>query len=223
MRKRRDDLTNPDEWWAHYAPEYESRTWLDSRSLLSAAIAHAPAPPLVDVGCGYGFLVEAARRFGMDATGLEASPAALTEAQRLHPLADVRQWSAHEALPFDDDSVGVFVLNEVVDHFSMADNVHLFSEMRRCLVMQGVLIVRSPSRYNRYDDDRGHISFFSPREFRLFVERAGFQIEEQPFVTMPLFGGGAVARRLVRLLYAITRSERLAARIDLVARKTTTG
>ena len=37
---------------------------------------------LLDLGCGYGFLVECARRFGVEAIGLEASEVALAECRR---------------------------------------------------------------------------------------------------------------------------------------------
>jgi SAM-dependent methyltransferase len=218
LRRGRGDLTKLDDWWNEYGTEYSNRTWRDSRNLLADAIRHAPGPPLVDVGCGYGFVVEAARRFGISSVGLEASRHALDTARRVHPGADIREWHSGDPLPFENESIGVVLLNEVVDHFALRDNQLLFGEIFRTLVFDGAVVVRSPSRFNRFDDDRGHVTFFSPREFAAFVTSFGFTIIDQPYTIQPLLGRSRVSRNLLRLA-AFAQPEWLTERIDLVAIK----
>jgi len=213
------DYTDPDTWWRHYAPAYEGRTWKDSRHLLAESIVHAEGGPLLDVGCGLGFLVECARRFGLEAYGLEASVVALERARALHPEAEIASWNAGEPLPFRDSSIGIAVLNEFVDHIDLPSNRLLFAELRRVLAPKGTLLVKSPSRHNKFDDDLGHVTFFSPSEFRAFVESFGFTVIAQPFSPQPLLGNSRLGKLSMRVLGALLPLERLAARIDLIAAK----
>lgn len=207
------------DWWLEYHGEYAGRSWLDYRHLLAEAIRYAPSPPLLDVGCGYGFLVECARQFGVGAIGLEASESALAEARRRHPEADVRSWRAGAPVPCADGVIGVVMLNQVIDHVTLDENQRLFAELRRALKPGGVVIAHSPSRFNRFDTDAGHVTFFSPSEFRTFVEGFGFRVVEQPYFPQPVLGKGA-GWLLVRAFTRVFKPERLAATIDVVAIKT---
>lgn len=206
-------------WWGEYAGAYAGRSWREYRGLLAEAIQHAPGGPLLDVGCGYGFLVECARQFGVEAVGVEGSEDALAECRARHPLADVRPWSAGSRLPLLSDSVGVAVAHEVIDHITLEDNRRLFAELRRVLKPGGVVLVKSPSRYNTADQDKGHVTFFSPAEFRAFVTGFGFEVVVQPYVPRALLGRSRGAWLAMRALTTAWPRERWAARIDLVARK----
>ncbi len=211
-------VPDADEWWTEYRSDYAARTWRDYRHLLAEVIRHAPGPPLLDIGSGYGFLVECARQFGMPAIALEASEIALAECRQRHPLADARAWSAGQPLPCADASIGVAMLNQVIDHVTLQENCLLFAELHRVLQPNGVLIAHSPSRFNTFDTDTGHVTFFSPSEFKTFVTDAGFRVIEQPYFPQPVLGTGA-GWLLVRLFARLFKPERLAATIDVVAIK----
>lgn len=210
---------DPNQWWIQYRKDYAGRSWRDYRHLLAEAVRYAPESPLLDIGCGQGFLVECARRFGIPAIGLEASQIALAECRRLHPDADTRLWRGGEALPCADGSIGVAMLNQVIDHVTLEDNRLLFAELRRVLKPDGALVAHSPSRFNRFDTDTGHVTFFSPSEFRTFVTGFGFRILEQPYFPQPVLGAGGAGWLLVRAFTRVFRPERLAATIDVVAVK----
>lgn len=212
-------LDDPDLWWKAYEHHYATRSWSDYRHLMAEFVSNAPGPPLLDVGCGQGFLLECARQFGLPAIGLEGSAAALDKCRELHPQVDARLWRGGEALPLPSGSIGGAVLNEFVDHIHPEQNEALFQELARVVRPGGALIVKSPSRHNRFDDDEGHVSFFSPSEFRAFVEKHSFEVVAQPFIPQPLLGPSGLALRLVRLAARIAGKERMAARIDLVARR----
>lgn len=219
MKEPSTDLTNPENWWAEYSKDYAGRTWRNYRHLLSEYVRHAEGAPLLDVGCGYGFLVECARQFGIAAIGLEAAEAAVLRCRSLHPLADVRLWKGGEALPLEAESVAGAVLNEFVDHITVEQNRSLFREVWRVLRPGGVLIVKSPSRHNRFDEDEGHVTFFSPSEFREFVESFSFKLVEQPYVPQPFLGGSRFGWLAMRALTLPFKPEKWNARNDLVARK----
>jgi len=214
-----DDFTDLGRWWREYASAYAERTWRDYRALLAEAIRHAPGAPLLDVGCGYGFLVECARQFGMEAIGVEGAEDALAECRARHPKADVRAWSAGTPLPVPSESVGVAVAHEVIDHITLEDNRALFGEIWRVLKPDGVVVVKSPSRYNTADQDKGHVTFFSPGEFRGFLRSCHFEAVEQPYVPRPLLGGSRLGWLAMQGLAKLWPREAWAARIDLVARR----
>src|SRR5260221_8529088 len=109
-------LTDLDAWWQCYGVAYEDRTWRDYRHIVAEAIRQGAEPPILDVGCGYGFLVECARRFNIPSTGLEASERAIAECRVRHPLADVRSWRGGTPLPFDSATIGIAVVSQFVDH-----------------------------------------------------------------------------------------------------------
>src|SRR5262249_8391243 len=142
------NLTDIESWWAFYRREYENRTWRDYRGILAEVVRYAESMPMLDVGSGFGFLVECARQLGMPASGVEASAAALAESRLRHPLAEFREWHAGTPLPCAPESIGVAVLNQVVDHFTRDENDGLFAELQRVLKPGGTLLAFSPSRHN---------------------------------------------------------------------------
>lgn len=213
------DYTDLDTWWDEYARCYDERSWESSRSLLAEVIRYAPEGPILDIGCGYGFLVECARRFGIQAIGLEASDKALLVCRELHPLASIKMWMAGTDLPIAASTIGCAVVNEFVDHITIDQNRLLFSEIHRVLKSDGVLIVKSPSKHNRFDNDLGHVTFFSPKEFNTFVRSFSFDIVTQPYTPQPLLGTSRIGWLVMRTFAKFWRPERLSARIDLVAKK----
>ena len=216
MSRSESDLN---QWWIEYRAAYAERSWREYRHLLAEAVRCAPGPPLLDIGCGYGFLVECARQFGVAAIGLEAADVALDECRRRHPEADARPWRAGAPLPCGDGSSGGAMLNQVIDHVTPEENRLLFAELRRVLKPDGALVVHSPSRFNKFDTDTGHVTFFSPSEFRVFVTSFGFRIIDQPYFPQPVLGKGP-GWLLVRAFTRVFRPERLAATIDVVAIRT---
>lgn len=219
MNECRQKLTDPELWWTEYSKHYEGRDWTRYRGLLAEFVTYGREPPLLDVGCGYGFVLECARRFGITAVGLEGSATARERCKVLHPMVDVRAWMGGEKLPFETETVGGVVLNEFVDHITMDANRLLFSEIQRILKPGGLIIVKSPSKYNRFDDDLGHVSFFSPTEFREFVSSFSFEIINQPYVAQPIFGKTRLGSWALRCVLRCRQPERWAARIDIIARK----
>ncbi|MDP9159530.1 MAG: class I SAM-dependent methyltransferase [Acidobacteriota bacterium] len=216
MNFKAPDIEN---WWADYSEHYDGRTWKDYRRILAEFVLYAEEYPLLDVGCGYGFLLECARRFGIPATGLEGSVSAIERCKKVHPLIDVLPWRGGEALPFEANQIGGAVLNEFIDHISVEQNGFLFSELRRVLKPKGLLLVKSPSKYNQLDQDTGHITFFSAEEFKEFVESFGFEVLEQPYVYRPIFGSSGTSLLATRLITKAYKPDKWALRIDLIARK----
>lgn len=214
-----NDFSDLAVWWREYARCYDQRSWRDYRQQLAEVVASGGGGPVLDVGCGYGFLVECARQFGIPAIGLEGAPAALAVSAKLHFQADVRPWQAGTPFGLEGESVGTVLVNEVVDHLTLEHNRLLFENIHRVLRPDGRVIVKSPSKGNRFETDKGHITFFTPTEFKHFVEAAGLEVVSQPYLPQPLLGQSRLGLFLMRMVSKIFQPERWAARIDLVARK----
>jgi SAM-dependent methyltransferase len=206
-------------WWRQYAHCYEKRSWLDYRPLLAEVIHYSLGGPLVDVGCGYGFLIECARQFGIPAIGLEGAEPALVAGRQRHPQADIRAWQAGTPLDLPANFAGAVTLNEVIDHISLEHNRQLFTDIHKTLRPGGVVIIKSPAKYNRFDKDTGHVTFFTPSEFRSFLESLRFEILTQPYVPQPLLGKSRLGWFAMRVVAKFLKPAKWAARIDSVARK----
>jgi SAM-dependent methyltransferase len=95
---------------------------------------------LLDVGCGPGFLLEAARERGWEAVGVDPSPFSVARARR-------EGFEAHEGMLEDLDletaSFDALALLQVVEH--MTDPRPLLAACRALLKPRGVLLVATPN------------------------------------------------------------------------------
>ena len=110
------------------------------RRLLDEFAAALPARGVLDVGCGPGHVAGYLSERGLDATGVDLSPAMIKIARRLNPeipfhVADMRE------LPAADSSVGGIAAFYSVIHIPRQDVPAVLLEFRRVLVLSGRLLV----------------------------------------------------------------------------------
>ena len=110
------------------------------RRLLDKFAAALPAPGTLDVGCGPGHVAGYLSERGLDATGVDLSPAMIKIARRLNPeirfeVADMRN------LPAADNTVGGVVALYSVIHIPREDVPAVLLEFRRVLILSGRLLV----------------------------------------------------------------------------------
>lgn len=141
-----------------------------------------PSGKLLDVGCGAGFFLDAARSRGYEVAGVDLSPVPAAYARDALGL-DVTVSSLYGyGAPSDSfDAVTIF---QTIEHDP--DPAALSSELFRILAPGGVLMVTTPAadgfvaramgrRWFGYRNVE-HVSFFSKRSLRYALERAGFEI-----------------------------------------------
>jgi len=136
---------------------------------------------LLDVGAGAGFLVEAARRRGVDAIGVEPSEALARDA-RAHDLPVFQGTLPHVEAPAGDFDIVTCV--DVIEH--VTDPVSLLRSMARCLQPNGLMIVTSPDVESLVASTLGrrwwhyraaHVCFLPTSAMHLALAEAGLRPE----------------------------------------------
>jgi 2-polyprenyl-3-methyl-5-hydroxy-6-metoxy-1,4-benzoquinol methylase len=143
---------------------------------------HAPLRSLLDVGAGAGLLVDAARRRGLDAVGVEPSRALAAHAVQsgIPVIEGVLPNAALEHRTFD-----VVTLVDVIEH--VATPVELLRQCAERLSPHGVLIVVTPDvasvparlmgkRWWHYR--LAHIGYFSEGSLAVAARQANLAIAE---------------------------------------------
>lgn len=161
--------------------EESYRTYFEPK--LDALQRVQPRGRLLDVGCGAGFFLDAARKRGYDVSGVDLSPVPAAHARDSLGL-DVTVDSLYglEAPAATFDAVTIF---QTIEHDPNPDA--LCAELYRIVKPGGVLMVTTPAadgfvarvmgrRWFGYRNVE-HVSFFSQDSLRHALEEAGFKIE----------------------------------------------
>lgn len=135
---------------------------------------------MLDVGFGPGFLLEAARRRGWEASGVDPSPFSVARARE-------KGFEAHEGmleqLGLPGSSYDAIALMQVIEH--VVDPRPLLAECRRLLAPGGALLVATPNPASllakvkragfNYWIPPVHCVWYPPHALRLLLARAGFE------------------------------------------------
>ncbi len=137
---------------------------------------------LLDVGCGAGFFLDAARQRGYDVAGVDLSPVPAEYAQQRLGL-DVAVGSLYD-YGAPSSSFDIVTIFQTIEHDPHP--AELARELLRILRPGGVLMVTTPAadgfvaramgkRWFGYRNVE-HVSFFSRQSLRFALEQAGFEI-----------------------------------------------
>ncbi|MGC8837726.1 MAG: methyltransferase domain-containing protein [Anaerolineae bacterium] len=164
------------------AREEHQRTLRQVEIIWRAQRRREAPPRLLDVGCGAGFLLDAARELGWAVQGVELSPFAAERARQDLGLPVVQGELAEAGFPaghFD-----IVVMRELLEH--VPDPLALLREARRVLREEGVLFVQVP---NDLEGVRArlwrrvwwmipplHLYYFDRKTLGALLERAGFRV-----------------------------------------------
>ena len=139
-----------------------------------------PGAAVLDLGAGFGFLVEALLAAGLRGTGLERSPFAAARARRRGSLA---VGDAELSLPFADGTFQAITFCDVIEH--VRDPVATLREWRRGLAPGGWLLVITLNAHSAarpllgrswaWHRDPTHLHMFSHGSLVGALRAAGFE------------------------------------------------
>jgi SAM-dependent methyltransferase len=139
---------------------------------------------VLDVGCGYGFLLAALEAAGYEAHGIEVSAHAAEQARR-RIRGQVIQQGAEEPFPFPDGHFDAVTLLDVIEH--LAGYPAALASCARCLRPGGKLFVITLNAHSlarpllgrrwAWHQDPTHVHMFSARMLRQGLEGAGLTLE----------------------------------------------
>jgi SAM-dependent methyltransferase len=136
---------------------------------------------LLDLGCGVGNFLAAARDAGLDVTGIEINQNAVRFAQEHYGLRDVLAMRPEEFLAGHPQAkFDVVTFFEVLEHQESPQGfLHV---AKKCLAPHGFIALSVPNR-NRWqkgadpaDYPPNHLTRWSPSALRRFLERNGFEV-----------------------------------------------
>lgn len=150
---------------------HRTRHWQQYEVYLKRFRGHPS--PLLELGSGIGLFLEACRRNGIDALGLELEDEGVRET--IAAGLDARRHDLADPLPLADASFEAVFSNQVIEHVRPATQRMMIAESFRVLKPGGQLHIISPCRhYAPARQDTYHIALLTPSELRAMVEAAGF-------------------------------------------------
>ena len=169
--------------WAGLPDDPQPWAWTRRRALLLGELR--PGDRVLDLGCGTGRFVAAARDAGADVVGVDIAERALERARRVAPGADLRLVSADGTLPLGHGEVDLVWCSEVLEH--VPDTAGFLTEVRRVLRRGGRLLLTVPfhgrlqaaaialTRFDAHFDPLGqHVRFFTARSLAGALDAAGY-------------------------------------------------
>ena len=205
----------------YFQDEYSHRDWRFYRSLLSMIVTNSEPGPILDIGAGLGYLVEAATRWGLDCQGLEGSQEAIDMAKKRVPDIRLTHHFLESPLPFSDDSFQTIIVNQVIEHLNETEAKNAVKEAYRLLKPKGMIFIFSPNRFNVRERtlDPTHQRLLTPPELFRLLANAGFENISPKDFPRHIFGNQWMGRALAHLLFYVTGWTRLSSSSNCMANK----
>lgn len=131
------------------------------------------SPPLLELGSGFGLLLELATSMSIECYGLEfdANRVTLCKAKGLN----VQQRDLGEAFPFENNTFGAIYCGQVIEHMNPIAQKVMLREAFRVLRPGGQFQLCSPCRHNESARlQKGHDYLLTPSELNAMLGQAGF-------------------------------------------------
>ena len=129
--------------------------WLERWTGLIAA--QAPAPRILELGCGEGRDTWWLARQGYtDLIAIDLSAMSLAQCAQSVPSAKVLRHDLRHPLPFADDSIDIVVASLCLHYFEWETTQEIVAGMHRCLKENGLLLCRLNSTRDVHHGAVGH-------------------------------------------------------------------
>lgn len=205
----------------YFSNEYANRDWEFYSPIISKIVQYSRPGPILDIGAGCGYLIEAAIKWGLQCTGVEGSQDGIDVAKKRNIDIELVRHNLSDPLPFANDSFQTVVLNQVIEHLEPKVAANALSEAFRVLRKDGMILIFSPSKANLYEwnADPTHINQLSPTELRDALFEHGFSDIIELNTPRYLLGTSWVGVRVMFVLFKLLRLDILSATANAFAYK----
>jgi ubiquinone/menaquinone biosynthesis C-methylase UbiE len=163
---------------------FEHRVHKSMRAV-ATAMEVTEAKSLLDIGCSFGYGIEAGKRLGLDSAGMDVSQYAVAICKERGLRAEV---GTMEQMPWKDGEFDIVVMRHVLEH--TPNPREALAEVRRVMASAGVLIIAVPDpsywkgllfrkryRYYRPDDlGQQHYVYYSPKSLTRLLTTSGLRV-----------------------------------------------
>jgi SAM-dependent methyltransferase len=203
---------------------YSDRDWQTYSGLLARIVRYSHPGPILDLGAGCGYLLEAANRWGIPCIGLEGSPDAIEMAKERFPTIDIRLHRLSNDIPFHSNCFQTVVLNQVIEHLESETMRHTLLEAYRILRPGGMMLITSPSCFNRleWSADPTHINLLSPSALRKILTEYQYEKIQAFDSPLPFFGPGRVGYGIMTVIFRLLPFDQMSSTANAMAYKSTT-
>jgi SAM-dependent methyltransferase len=177
-------VSMPDASWHEMAYQGRDQTAMPLEPGHRFFLSDPKAPKsghLLDLGCGVGNFLAAARGAGFDVTGIELNHNAVRFAREHYGLRDLSAVLPEEFLAtHPNEKFEVVTFFEVLEH--QEDPRGFLNIAKECLADRGFLALSVPNRnrwqkgFEALDFPPNHLTRWSPRALRNFLEQNGFEV-----------------------------------------------
>jgi SAM-dependent methyltransferase len=157
------------------------------------------ARSVLDVGCSLGYVIEAGKRLGLDAAGLDVSEYAVQICRERGYRAER---GSLERLPFENAEFDLIVMKHVLEH--TPEPKRAMAEVRRVLNRNGAVVIAVPElRYWKGDFLRRTYRYFRPddlgqQHYVYFTEETLTQLLKSCGFVVRSVSKAVLRRRLIR-------------------------
>ncbi len=158
------------------------RSWKDYiwlfNNLKKHYLSKEPIGKILDIGCGHANFLDCCKENGSPAGnlfGIEGEPESLEICKKKgYSIASIDLET--DKLPYPDNTFSVVICSQLIEHISKKAGTDLISEIYRVLKKDGLLLIYSPSYYNKTGQTMPfHIYCWKPYELRDLMRKTGYR------------------------------------------------
>ena len=205
----------------YYKEFYNNRNYHHYTHLLSYIISHSSPGRILDIGCGEGFFLELADKWGIPCDGIEGSEEAIQSCNLRIPHINVQKHLLSEQLPFSNSSFQTILINQVIEHLEPGIAQNTLAESYRILKKGGMIYITSPSKFNKDEivADPTHINMYSPKELQNLVLSTGFINPIHINYSLNFLGNSFLGKKVANRVFRLLKCGQLSATANIIAFK----
>ncbi|HXC04341.1 MAG TPA: class I SAM-dependent methyltransferase [Bacteroidia bacterium] len=158
------------------------RNWKDYKWLYTNLVKHytsdEPMDKVLDIGCGHADFMDTCVHFGLPASrvyGIEGDPDSYAVCTaKGYQISSIDLDT--DKLPYPDNHFSFVICSQLIEHIKREAGVALMKEIFRVLKKDGLLLIYSPSYYNKTGRTMPfHLYCWKPYELRDLMQEIGYQ------------------------------------------------